>query len=53
MGSVWAIVVAAGSGDRFGGPKQFEVLRGRRVIDRAVDGARARCDGVVTVLPSE
>ena len=51
MGTVWAIVVAAGTGDRFGRPKQFEILGGRRVVDWAVDAARKACDGVVTVLP--
>jgi len=51
MGTVWAIVVAAGTGDRFGGPKQFELLGGRRVVDWAIDAARRSCDGVVTVLP--
>lgn len=49
---VWSIVVAAGSGNRFGGLKQFESLAGRRVVDRAVDSA-ARCSaGVVVVVPS-
>jgi 2-C-methyl-D-erythritol 4-phosphate cytidylyltransferase len=47
---VWAIVVAAGSGDRFGGPKQFAHLAGERVVDRSVVAARASCDGVVLVL---
>src|SRR5437763_8621126 len=51
MGTVWAIVVAAGTGDRFGRPKQFEMLGGRRVVDWAVDAARKACDGVITVLP--
>lgn len=49
--SVWCIVVAAGSGSRFGGAKQFEVLAGDRVVDRSVATAAACCDGVVVVLP--
>ena len=49
--SVWAIVVAAGSGLRFGRPKQFELVAGRSVLGRSVDAARSRCDGVVVVLP--
>lgn len=49
----WAIVVAAGSGSRFGAPKQFLVLRGARLVDRAVGSARSACDGVVVVLPPE
>ena len=52
MGGVWGIVVAAGRGDRFGAPKQFCDLRGRRVVDRAVDVVARACDGgVVVVLP--
>ena len=50
---VWAIVVAAGSGRRFGGPKQFEVLEGQRIVDRSVAVLRAHCDGVVVVLAAE
>ncbi|HYL53876.1 MAG TPA: 2-C-methyl-D-erythritol 4-phosphate cytidylyltransferase [Acidimicrobiia bacterium] len=46
----WAIVVAAGGGARFGGPKQFAPLGGSTVIDRAVATARESCDGVVVVL---
>ncbi len=52
-GDTWAIVVAAGSGARFGGPKQFEPLRGRRVIDWSLAAARAACAGVVCVLPAD
>lgn len=46
-------MVAAGSGTRFGAPKQFEPLRGRRVIDWSLDAARAACGGVVCVLPAD
>lgn len=49
--STWAIVVAAGRGERFGRPKQFESVAGRRVVDWAVDDARDACDGVVLVVP--
>jgi 2-C-methyl-D-erythritol 4-phosphate cytidylyltransferase len=53
--SVWAIVVAAGSGSRFGGdePKQYLRLGGRRVIDWSVTAARAAADGVVLVVPPD
>lgn len=51
--SVWTIVVAAGSGSRFGAEKQYEQLDGRRVIDRACDAARQAGDGLVVVLPSD
>jgi 2-C-methyl-D-erythritol 4-phosphate cytidylyltransferase len=49
---VWAIVVAAGSGTRFGRRKQYASLAGRRVLDWAVDAARGACDGVIVVLPA-
>ena len=50
MGDVWAIVVAAGSGRRFGGAKQYEPLVGRRVIDWSLAATRAVVDGVVLVV---
>ncbi|MGH9088686.1 MAG: 2-C-methyl-D-erythritol 4-phosphate cytidylyltransferase [Acidimicrobiales bacterium] len=50
-GPVWAIVVAAGTGSRFGRTKQFELLAGRPVAAWAVEAARAVVDGVVLVLP--
>ena len=50
MAGVWAVVVAAGSGARFGGPKQFAVLAGVRVVDRSLAVAHEACDGVVLVL---
>jgi 2-C-methyl-D-erythritol 4-phosphate cytidylyltransferase len=48
---VWAIVVGAGSGARFGGTKQYELLGSERVLDRSVRIARQACDGVVVVVP--
>lgn len=50
--SVWAIVVAAGSGSRFGAdtPKQHAALAGKRVLDWSLAGARAATDGVVLVV---
>ena len=50
---VWAVVVAAGRGERFGAPKQYEPLGGRRVLDWALDAAAARAEGVVLVVPPE
>ena len=43
MGEVWAIVVAGGSGTRFGDalPKQFLDLGGLRLIDWAMAHAAA------------
>lgn len=51
MSTTGAVVVAAGRGDRFGGPKQFLVLDGERLVDRAVAICRRHCDEVVVVLP--
>ncbi len=53
---LWGIVVAGGSGARFGTLKQLEPLGGRRVLDWAVSslaGADASngVDGVVLVVP--
>ena len=52
-GPVWTIVVAGGSGRRFGSLKQFEELGGRRVLDLSVEVARQCSDGVVVVVPAE
>lgn len=46
-----AIVVAAGAGTRFGGPKQFAELGGRTAVEWSVRTAAAVCDVVVVVLP--
>jgi 2-C-methyl-D-erythritol 4-phosphate cytidylyltransferase len=51
MGRPWAVVVAGGSGSRFGGRKQYEMLGDRRVLDWAIDGARSVAAGVVVVVP--
>ncbi len=48
---MWAIVVAGGSGRRFGGPKQFLELAGRPVAAWSVAAARSVSDGVVLVVP--
>ncbi len=50
---IWTIVVGGGSGQRFGMPKQYELLGDVRVIDRSVAVARAASDGVVVVVPPE
>lgn len=52
-GEIWTIVVAAGSGRRFGAAKQFEALGDRRVLDWAVAAAQQVSDGVVVVLPAD
>jgi 2-C-methyl-D-erythritol 4-phosphate cytidylyltransferase len=51
--STWAIVVAAGTGARFGDRKQYQPLRGARVLDWALREAVAHCDGVVLVVPPD
>jgi 2-C-methyl-D-erythritol 4-phosphate cytidylyltransferase len=50
--SVWGVVLAGGGGTRFGGLKQFAVLGGQTLLERVVDIAAERCDGVVVVLPA-
>ena len=52
-GAVWVVVVAGGRGERFGTPKQFEELAGRRVLDWSIDAARSVADGVVLVVPPD
>jgi len=49
---VWSIVVGAGSGSRFGGLKQYEIVGNQRVIDRSVATARLASEGVVVVVPA-
>jgi 2-C-methyl-D-erythritol 4-phosphate cytidylyltransferase len=45
MGRVWVVVVAAGSGRRFGGAKQYQPLAGRRVLDWSLAAARSVVGG--------
>ncbi len=49
--SMWTVVVAAGSGTRFGTAKQYAALAGHRVVDRSVSTAALVSDGVVVVVP--
>ena len=49
--SVAAVVVAAGQGVRFGGLKQFAVLKDRTVSDLSVANARSVAPFVVLVVP--
>jgi 2-C-methyl-D-erythritol 4-phosphate cytidylyltransferase len=51
-GPTWAIVLAAGGGTRFGGPKQFATAAGHRLVDLALETATATCDHTVLVLPT-
>ena len=49
---MWAIVVAGGSGQRFGQLKQFSLLAGRPVAQWSVEACRPAASGVVLVVPS-
>lgn len=51
-GAVWSIVVAGGSGARFGERKQYLPLGDARVLDWSLRAA-ARVDGVVLVVPAD
>ena len=51
-GPVWVVVVAGGSGRRFGTDKQYAEVAGRRVIDWSVGTAASVADGVVAVVPA-
>lgn len=57
MNSVWAILVAGGTGTRFGAqvPKQFLPLAGRQVLEYALElfAASPLFEGVVLVLPQD
>ncbi len=48
----WAVIVAAGTGTRFGSPKQFADLGGRPLVAWSLAVARRVCAGVVLVLPA-
>ena len=48
-----AVVLAAGSGQRFGRPKQFELIDGVTLVDRVAATAASVCDHVVVVLPTD
>jgi 2-C-methyl-D-erythritol 4-phosphate cytidylyltransferase len=50
---VWTIVVAGGSGRRFGAAKQYEPLGSIRVLDHSVGVARQASHGVVLVVPAD
>lgn len=48
----WTVVVAGGSGARFGAAKQYELLGRERVVDLAVAVAARVSAGVVVVVPA-
>jgi 2-C-methyl-D-erythritol 4-phosphate cytidylyltransferase len=51
VSTVWAIVVAGGTGQRFGQMKQFALLAERPVVEWAVAACRPSSTGVVLVVP--
>ena len=51
--ATWAIVVAGGSGERFGERKQYSALGDGRVIDWSLRAAADGTDGVVVVVPAD
>ncbi len=55
MSAYWLVMPAAGSGRRFGGPKQHALLGGRTVVETALQlfVADRRCSGGSIVLPAD
>jgi 2-C-methyl-D-erythritol 4-phosphate cytidylyltransferase len=51
VAQVWSVVVAGGSGQRFGRLKQFALLADRPVVAWAVEACRGASSGVVLVVP--
>jgi 2-C-methyl-D-erythritol 4-phosphate cytidylyltransferase len=49
---VWTVVVAGGSGARFGSAKQYAMIGSRRMLDIAVTVAAGASRGVVVVVPA-
>lgn len=49
---VWAIVLAGGTGQRYGGAKQFARLGGRALVDLVLDECLAVAQHVVVALPA-
>lgn len=50
---IWAVVVAGGSGARFGGYKQFMLLAGQELVEWSLQAAAQACAGVVLVVPAD
>ena len=51
--TVWTVIVAGGSGLRFGERKQFIDLAGKSVLERSVETALEHSHGVVIVVPDD
>jgi 2-C-methyl-D-erythritol 4-phosphate cytidylyltransferase len=50
---VWTVVVAGGTGARFGTRKQYELVGDARILDRSVAAAAHASAGVVVVVPAD
>lgn len=50
--AVAAVIAAAGRGERAGGPKQFQHLRGRPLLSWCADLLATRCDRLVVAAPA-
>jgi len=50
--AVGTLIVAAGSGQRFGGPKQFERVGGVTLLDAAIERAKSISNRIVVALPA-
>ena len=51
MSEIFAIVVGAGSGERFGRLKQLDLLCGKSVLQHSLTATANSCDAVVAVVP--
>ncbi len=51
--SIWAIVVAAGKGDRFGSMKQLALLNGKTLVEWSLQLFNGLVDGIVLVVPPD
>ena len=50
---MWSVVVAGGSGSRFGRRKQYSLLAGRPLLEHAVQACRPWSHSVVLVVPDD
>jgi 2-C-methyl-D-erythritol 4-phosphate cytidylyltransferase/2-C-methyl-D-erythritol 2,4-cyclodiphosphate synthase len=50
--AVGTLIVAAGSGQRFGGPKQFERVGGITLLEAAIERAKSISNRIVVALPA-
>ena len=48
---LWIILLAGGSGDRFGSLKQFEMIEGKSILERSIQTAQSITSNLVVVLP--